>query len=331
MAEQLKIAVIGGYSASCESLAAASVPNKAAYASHHGYACHFDRIESGGWSKMAALLRYLPRYDVVLLIDLDTIIMNLSIGVESLAAADLTVSQDAHGLNMGVSVWRRSGWSIDFATKIFSRKGHWHSSVYEQDSVAYFLPLEPRERWQVLPQRSMNSYCYGFYQHFFPHGHPLGEYQPGDFLIHLPGMSNESRIDFINHNLHKVAAAKSSGIAIAPPENGTAIDLPHAALLAGIIASCKPDTVAEIGIGSGYCTRIILQCLGYNQKGALTCVDNFLDSSMGMCGSLSYEDACLLVGADRVVRSSDRQFVLSDQKFDIIVSDADHQHSHEWA
>ena len=57
-----------------------------------------------------------------------------------------------------------------------------------------------------------------------------------------------------------------------------AIDDPHAVLIFGLAVSHKPERVLEVGVGSGFLTQTLLNAVQYNQRGTLTCVDNWFDT-----------------------------------------------------
>lgn len=120
---------------------------------------------------------------------------------------------------------------------------------------------------------------------------------------------------------------RSSSLIINPPTSHVSIDLAHAALLQGVILSMKPARVLELGFGEGYTSRVISDALEWNGTGDLTIVDNWCDWG-GQRPNQSQ------VQSDRVavVTADERDFVRSapTDRYDILVSDADHQRSHFW-
>lgn len=118
----------------------------------------------------------------------------------------------------------------------------------------------------------------------------------------------------------------SSAFALCPPTENVSVDLAHATILAGVVASTKPDLVLELGYGGGYTTNAILQALRWNTRGRLIIVDNWFDwNGIEPPGIAGVTDA-------EVVVCDEEQYVRNceSQKFDILVSDADHSHSHKW-
>ena len=107
-----------------------------------------------------------------------------------------------------------------------------------------------------------------------------------------------------------------------------AIDDPHALLIFGLAVSHKPQQVLEIGVGSGFLTRTLLNAVDYNQCGTLTCVDNWFDTEGK---EPKFFDALRSRGAGFVF-SSEKEFVkgCKAEAYDFILSDGDHFNSGEW-
>ncbi len=328
-----RIAIVSGWDASCDDVAAVTWPNKEEYCRLHRY----DAVKltgpvprNGYWTKMYAGMTALPKYDWIFLMDVDTLIMDMSVKLESFLPVDgpeeFVGTVDAHGINMGQSFWKNSEWAVRFMNKVYDGPGQYQYFPVEQAVLAHLMYAEPKEKWKILPQRSFNSYCYGHYPGLFPYGYPIGEYRPGDFLIHCPGMSNPARIAFFKENMYKVTRPGISRLGT--PRNHTAIDAPHANLLCGVIMSSKPARVLELGVGTGYATKAITDALLYNKHGALTCVDNWIDyggEEPPLAGELRSLGAI-------VVTASEGEFVAACRDtmagaYDVIVSDADHHNA----
>lgn len=112
--------------------------------------------------------------------------------------------------------------------------------------------------------------------------------------------------------------------------NIAAIDKCHNIFLIGSLLSKKPDKVLELGVGSGFVSISLLLGLKYNQKGTLTCVDNWFD-----WGGVEPKIPEILRNDSRVTFISpmpEEQFVKSapSDTYDFMVSDADHHNSGNW-
>ena len=113
--------------------------------------------------------------------------------------------------------------------------------------------------------------------------------------------------------------------------HGAAIDRGHAVLMLGALLAAKPESVLEIGIGTGTATKTILEGLAFNGVGQLTCVDNYWD----LGGNLPHEvlESIAKRGVTLKAPINEKDFVLScpDDSYDFLVSDGDHEHAGEWA
>ena len=111
-----------------------SVENKRNYAARHGYdliVSHGDDVDGRrppAWSKFVAMQRHLPRFDYLLFMDVDTLVMNDEVRLEDLVSRgegrgnDLVISEDWNGVNTGVFMLRNSSWSRWFLKEAWGQK-----------------------------------------------------------------------------------------------------------------------------------------------------------------------------------------------------------------
>jgi len=111
-------------------------------------------------------------------------------------------------------------------------------------------------------------------------------------------------------------------------DEGRKIDEAHARLISGLVASHKPDNILELGLGGGRSLDAVLLSTEFNENSpTVTLVDNWSDwSGVIPAGVLeTYDDRV------NVVTSNEKEFVFStSDKYDLIISDADHYHTNEW-
>ncbi|HVT80070.1 MAG TPA: class I SAM-dependent methyltransferase [Phycisphaerae bacterium] len=110
--------------------------------------------------------------------------------------------------------------------------------------------------------------------------------------------------------------------------NIIALDRAHNMFLVGAVLSLKPDEVLELGVGTGYVTSSLIHALAYNKKGRLTSVDNWLDWGGNEPPGIAQIRRCGVT----VVTMGEEEFVRQapSDKWDLMVSDADHMRSAEW-
>lgn len=108
-----------------------------------------------------------------------------------------------------------------------------------------------------------------------------------------------------------------------------AVDKCHAFHIIGSLISKKPEKVLEVGIGTGFLSAGLLMGIRYNQKGTLTCVDNWQDWN----GIEPPEIANLrAAGVNVVAPIAEKDFIMNcpDNEYDFVISDGDHLNSGSW-
>lgn len=204
------------------------IANRASYCQQHNYtlldANHLiDRSRPPSWSKLLAMEHYFKtnQYDYLFYLDMDAIIMNQDIQLETFIDAsqrnyDILLTEDSNGMNSGVLLVRNSPWTLWFLRTAWEQSqlvpttavnGKAYPFRWEQRAFHYLtnsplwqkagLPTytgnvtDIRGHVYMLPQCAFNSYIL----------HPLdihanresAQYAPGDFLIHFAGKRGDSK------------------------------------------------------------------------------------------------------------------------------------------
>lgn len=287
-----------------------SLRTKYAYAARHGFDVsavrgRIAKDRPASWSKIPLCRQNLDHCDWLWWLDADAAITNSEIDVRRYCDndADLVATHDANGINCGSFLLRNSDGARRLLDKAWARTEFIDHPWWEQAAIAAVLSEDDTIKVKVIPQRAINSYP--------------ENWQPGDLVIHLAGKPN--RADLMRLYV-------PDRIEFPAPTDERSIDRAHAALLYGAVLSQKPARLLEIGIGSGYVTRILLDAMKWNECGELTCVDNLVDWN-GV-----KPDHFDRLGVRFVVQ--DEGYFLRDcpsDSFDLIVSDADHRHADQWA
>lgn len=185
------------------------------------------------WYKLTTMLKHLSsnKYDYLLYIDMDVVIMNYSISLESLIIQhsnqqvhDFIMTSDWSGLNTGIWIAKNSLFTKWFLRKAFeqtqliqkySKKGIPHPFEYEQRAFHYLLNTEVWQKrklptydgnstalqvhFQLLPQCALNSYV--MHPLEFRGDREVSQYVDSDFLVHLAGKKGKIKSDLINYYL----------------------------------------------------------------------------------------------------------------------------------
>lgn len=178
-----RIGVLTAYNADVSEMGQLAEQNHRRYCLRHGYSfvCEtsgFDTSRKPPWSKILFLLKHMSRFDWVLWLDADTLIMNPAIPLQSFLAddADMIISEDWNGINAGVFFLRNTPWSIDFLERIWNQTDFLDHGWQEQAAMRHLLSISALDRRHVclVPHTRFNTY--------------LPEYRQGDFLLHFAGI-----------------------------------------------------------------------------------------------------------------------------------------------
>lgn len=106
------------------------------------------------------------------------------------------------------------------------------------------------------------------------------------------------------------------------------MDSCHYELIYGAVRAFKPELTLELGYGSGILTQTILEALITNSFGLLDVVDNWYDWQYQKPHHIpdNIHPRVLLHTANE----SDFVHKSPPDKYDLIISDADHNNSHKW-
>jgi hypothetical protein len=148
--------------------------------------------ENWSFNKMNYLYGLLKHdLDFIWILDLDTLITNPEIKFTDFTdnEHDIFICKDINGINAGSWIIRNTEASRNFVITIVNN----FDAPHEQILMNKYLHMV---KVKYLPHPSINSYDYRLYNHFglaVP-AHDQGQWQPGDLLLHLPGLSLEKRI-----------------------------------------------------------------------------------------------------------------------------------------
>jgi hypothetical protein len=198
------ITVFAFHSFGFDALAEVTIPPLRRYCVRHGYDLvlhrggYGNRDRSPTIQKTEMILNLLPSVEMIFSVDVDALITNHTIKLESFLDEehDFFSTHDVNGLNTGVYFIRNTPKGRAFLASTMASAGRADFPT-EQDAIRMLLSLFYMGRFfKQLPHPSINSYHYAEYG--MTKTHEEGEHQPGDFILHLPGCTNERRIEVFN-------------------------------------------------------------------------------------------------------------------------------------
>lgn len=233
VASTMKMLVYCPYS-NLQELAELTMPNKREYCETNGYG--FETHELGGaginivgqytFRRMGFVLDKLKngewdKWDWIWVCGLDVLITNMLIKLESIADGEFGLIHSCDALDPCLACmdsYLVSRKAIPLLEAVMSHRDNPIGGMLEQ-STTYALVNEERFKGirKLLPQRVMNSYQYKA-ENFTPYNHcgpgwpsgtdclgHSGEWQPGDFCIHVGATNSvEFKLGFIREFLKNV-------------------------------------------------------------------------------------------------------------------------------
>lgn len=206
------IAISCQYNDSFASVADLTVPIMQEYCDRHGYHLLLNKNRaikrSIVWDRYDIILENLTDYYAIVHMDCDLVVTNHYIRIEDLidrTIRDIIISraqteQGEWRFNDGVAIFRNSlsmqnilqaAWEIP--DDDFVKCG--------QDALELLWRHGKAGHFNLIPQKSLNSFLYSEYS--MPETTP-GNWTPGDFVLHMPGRTNERRCELIHETIPKI-------------------------------------------------------------------------------------------------------------------------------
>lgn len=179
-----------------------TLPNKTEYCDRQKYELVLDPcsfVVPPGWERLSSIQALLisGKYEWVWWLGSDCLITNLTTRLEPLmeGAPALVLAYDAQQ-NQGDSIlFRACEQSVHLLQRMQNKFAVLKNHVWAEQQALEDLIPEFREHIKIVPQRSMNSFEYNNYlclggkyaerQDAFGND---GNWQPGDFVFHCPGL-----------------------------------------------------------------------------------------------------------------------------------------------
>lgn len=183
-----------------------TLPVLRAYCERHGYPLTVatERLSDQRvvWDKIPLLLENLHLNDWSFFIEADILITNPEWTLEQFlfgnSSADIIVSDDINGMNFGVFFVRDSTEARVVLSDAWHMRGRADIGS-EQHALIEACQGSERIRLVRVSQKLFNSYPYAT-----EYGMPAtteGNWAPGDFAMHLPGMTVEKRVEVFERHI----------------------------------------------------------------------------------------------------------------------------------
>jgi len=181
------------------------LPNATEYCNRHGYEFNFVWYPEPcnpdfGYNKLIKIKELFSKgIDVVFSLDLDVLITNHNINVTDFLDDDYDffVTKDVNGVNCGSFIIRNTKWSNDFINLLLKKRGE-PGMHCEQDALRAYMEEYQITPIKILKHPSINSYLYQNYLEFGEQKHEDGQWREGDFILHVPGLGTERRLEILS-------------------------------------------------------------------------------------------------------------------------------------
>ena len=186
------------------------------YCAMHGYDCIIQTTRTSNlepsWDKITLCKSLLGKYDWVFWIDSDCIILNMSKKLEDLIDNNynIIIAENIYGINAGVWLIQNTPWSLKAMDEVWNLASTFHyTGTWEQAPLNHVIKKDANKgKCKIIPQRLMNAQLYKYWRHALP----SGEYRPGDFVLHFPGIPNTLRIPLMRDYMKDYYKSLSSNI-----------------------------------------------------------------------------------------------------------------------
>lgn len=205
----MKVICCTMFSPSHQELADISVPNLAAYCERHGYEMRIINIADDEWVYMKHWSfneYFIEGVDLIWYKDVDSLIMDMNKPITDYIddVYSFFITMDFNELNGGSVVLRNTHQGISFNHYILNER-----IKFENEQNCYNDPktLDTfADTINVIRHPSINSYDYSCYPECKEYigREDLGDWHPGNLMIHFPGLGLKDRVELMKEYSKKV-------------------------------------------------------------------------------------------------------------------------------
>lgn len=204
----MKIGLLTFHLANYQAIVDLTQPGKEEYAARHGYVSFvqkevYDPAYDLSFQRVKLIRDYLllhPEIDWLWVHGVDTIITNHNVRLEEFIEKHLDkhflITKDINGINDDSFLIRNNAWAQRWLGFILSKSEEYKNDCWSSQRVIQHNEYhdEFKDGIQILSHPSINSYLYRLYQ-WGPE--TPGDWRPGHFLLHLPGLNLQERLNIL--------------------------------------------------------------------------------------------------------------------------------------
>lgn len=199
----MKIKIISAYTENdpYKSTSDITFPTIEKYCESNGFSCErFDITDSKihpYFMKIPLIMEGLKEFDYVVWMDTDSFILNQKYDLKKLLSSgkNLYISEDHNGINCGVMIWRKCGFSQRILQRIMDLYEEFKNHPWgDQAALAHIIDeneLLIREKMEIVDQNILNSYDY---HKLYNVDRKIGQFSYDSFIIHFPGIPSKEKV-----------------------------------------------------------------------------------------------------------------------------------------
>jgi len=199
------IKVLTHYTPNWEYISSITTPILEKYCKIHGYRLSSYKCtpyqQYNGKEKLKHIVNNLNENDIALIMDADAIITNMTIPIEKFLDKDydLFITKHLGNINAGVFIIKMTKWAHDFINFLLDNIGKEKINC-EQDAMQLYMNMNPYDnKIKILSHPSINSFNYNLYPEHINITHKQGNWEEGDFILHLPGVGMDKRAELLRN------------------------------------------------------------------------------------------------------------------------------------
>lgn len=190
--------------------------NKVLYAEKNGYAaeCKTNNFKGGvsiGYEKIwfiKELMADHPEYEWIWWTGTDTLVTNFNVKIEDRIDNNyhFIIATDCNGINADSFLVRNSPEGRAYIDFIWDNHEEYEQDGWKEQRCIISNLEKFKDIIKIVPQRDLNAYNYALYPHCQPYdkSENYGQWQPGDWLIHWPGIDLFRRLQLASFYMQHV-------------------------------------------------------------------------------------------------------------------------------
>lgn len=208
----MKIGLLTFYLPNYESVAQLTQPGKEEYAIRHGYTSFvqreiYDPIYDMSFQRVKLIRDYLATHsdiDWLWVHGIDTVVMNHGVKlewyIERYPGKEFLICKDVNGINDDSFLIRNSTWSQKWLNFLLSKHDEYKNDCWSSQRTIQHNEYHPdfKDGIQIVPHEGPYSGLQDYFYDLYRLGPETpGNYKPGAFCLHLPGLSLQERLDIL--------------------------------------------------------------------------------------------------------------------------------------